>query len=166
MFIIDLERVPVPVSHKNPWCQPEKPIGDTVGRHFDICVGPVVEFRNPHLGPWHPFIKVNNLPQWVIIKDTSVKKRRFSGKVFSPPFVAIRRNSRPDDKHRAVGTIIKGIGPVAAENHLLIAMPKDGSMKSCQELLARLRTPEISQWLNQRIRCRHLTVSSLTESPW
>ena len=87
-------------------------------------------------------------------------------KSFRPPFVMVRRTSRPRDRFRAAGTIIAGKQDVAVENHLLVLMPKDRTLRSCRALLKVLQHPGSSDWLNRRICCRHLTVSSLRELPW
>ena len=100
-----------------------------------------------------------------MVREVS-NNRRFEGRVFSPPFVVVRRTSRPGDKHRALGTIINNARPVAVENHLLVLLPKDGTVKACRELLRVLRKPQTTQWLDQYIRCRHLTVSALADLPW
>jgi len=91
--------------------------------------------------------------------------RPFSGPAFNPPFVVIRRTSRPGDKFRAVGTAILGAKPVAVENHLIACTPKDGSVETCRVLLRQLRKPETNDFLNRTIRCRHLTVSSVKHLP-
>jgi hypothetical protein len=83
-----------------------------------------------------------------------------------PPFVAIRRTSRPGDRHRAIGTLITALQPVAVENHLIALRPKDGTVKACRELLYSLKDDRTTHWLDERIRCRHLTVAALNELPW
>jgi hypothetical protein len=83
-----------------------------------------------------------------------------------PPFVAIRRTSSPSDTFRAAGTLVIGKQMIAAENHLIIARPKSGSIDDCRKLLRMLRNPDTNNFLNQRIRCRHLTVSAVREIPW
>jgi hypothetical protein len=92
--------------------------------------------------------------------------RRFAGTTYQPPFVVVRRTSRRGDRHRAIGTIIAGHGPVAVENHLLILQPRDGSVRSCRRLLRVLRSPRTDEWFDQRLRCRHLTVAAMLELPW
>lgn len=136
-----------------------------VGDYFDVCVGSVVDYRDPRQGSKHPFITPRCLPSWRTVHYIS-KYRRFRGRLFSPPFVVVRRTSRRGDKHRAVGTVVNCAVPVAAENHLLVLLPKDGSVQRCVELLRVLKGPSTTAWLNQRIGCRHLTVSSLAEVPW
>jgi len=147
------------------WKYPKQSSTVQLSDHFDISVGSVVTYRDPHEGPWFPFIYPSNLPAWKTIDDIP-EHRRFSGRTFDPPFVVVRRTSSPSDRYRAVGTIINGSRPVAVENHLLVLQPKDSNLNSCECLLSILYRPETNTWLNQRIRCRHLTVSSLQALPW
>jgi hypothetical protein len=139
--------------------------GGTVGDRFAVHVGPVVDYRDPHKGPASPYFDTNSLPRWGMVHNAP-KLRRFAGRLLRPPFVAIRRNSRPDDPHRAVPTVVRGNSPVAVENHLLVLMPLDRSVRSCVALARRLRTSGTDAWLNQRIRCRHLTVGAVRDIPW
>lgn len=151
---------------KNRWWGQEKPCQNPlVADFFNVCVGPVVPYRDPKKGCWYPFIHPRLLPPWETVKLIR-EHRRYSGTVFTPPFVVIRRTSRPGDKYRAVGNIITGCRPVAVENHLIVLQPKDGTISSCRHLLNILRRAETNIWLNQRIRCRHLTVSAVKGLPW
>ncbi len=137
------------------------------GDLFEIRVGPVVPYRDPHLGQWHPFIHAQDLPAWKAVNtDSGFPHRRFAGTTYTPPFVAVRRTSRPGDKNRAVATVIKGKRAVAVENHLVVLKPRDGSVGRCVESLEKLQSTDTNVWLNERIRCRHLTVSSIGEIPW
>lgn len=137
----------------------------TVGDLFDVSVGPVVEYREPNRGRWLPFLMARDLPAWTKISG-DFPKRRFRGRAAKAPFVVVRRTSRPEDKHRAVATIIGGRDEYAVENHLVILQPKDGKLKSCQPLIDTLKRPETSEFLNHVIRCRHLTVSAVKSIPW
>lgn len=137
----------------------------TLGDKFEVEVGRVVPHRDPKEGPWWPYIYSKVVPQWATVREFS-KHRRFVGKVFKPPFVVVRRTSRPGDKYRAVGSVICGERKVAVENHLLVLTPKDGLVRTCHELLAVLSAPETNNWLNERIRCRHLTVPALRDVPY
>jgi len=166
VFILELEvQSESNGDRKTRWKQPANPAKGCIGDRFDVHIGPVVDFRDPKCGPWHPFIMSRGIPPWNTV-DTVSRRRRFKGKVFSSPFVVVRRTSRQDDKQRAIGTIINCARPVAVENHLIVLVPRDGTIESCRELLDVLKEPKTTQWLNQRIRCRHLTVSSLREAPW
>jgi hypothetical protein len=136
-----------------------------VGDNFDVHVGSVVPYRDKKIGKHYPYVVAKKLPAWKEVSQIE-STRRFAGTVFDPPFVVVRRTSRPEDRYRAIGTIILGNEPVAVENHLLVLQPQNKTVTSCRRLLSNLRKSETSDWLNKRIRCRHLTVSSLRDLPW
>lgn len=137
----------------------------SVGSYFDVTVGPVVPHRHPELGPKHPFLHARSLGSGSVI-DVVRERRGFTGTLIAPPFVAIRRTSRPGDRGRRLATIVVGHDPVAVENHIICARPKDGTERSCEELLQRLKHPDVLAWLDERIRCRHLTVKAIKEIEW
>ncbi len=151
----------------------EKIPSQKVGDLFKVNVGRVVPDRNedsPEF-PNYPYFDVQRTPAWetVILRPDS-DSRRFEGTTFIPPFVLIRRNSRSKDSFRAVGTLV--VSPseintsVAVENHLIIATPLSGRVEDCEALLQRLRTSQTNRWLDNRIRCRHLTVGAVSDIPW
>lgn len=146
------------------WQLPEL-TNETLGDKFDISVGPVVPYRDPYEGHEYPFIHPRVVAAWSEVSRFP-ETRRYKGKVFCPPFIVVRRTSRPGDQYRAVASIIVGSTPIAVENHLLILQPKDGSLSTCRRLLSILKTTQTNDWLNQRIRCRHLTASSVKSIPW
>ena len=147
------------------WGIKKESIKHTVGDFFDVHVGSVVPYRDSHLGDWQTYIYPKMIKPWATIKTIN-KRRRYSGKLLKPPFVVVRRTSRPGDKFRAVGSIINVKENVAVENHFLVVQPKDSKLRTCKQLLKKLSTPQTTEWLNERIRCRHLTVSSLADLPW
>jgi hypothetical protein len=147
------------------WARPQRTSAPTIGEKFDVSVGPVVPYRDPRHGRWHPFIHARDLPAWSTVASVA-HHRRFAGRTYDSPFVVVRRTSRPGDKHRAVGTIVNVSKAIAVENHLLVLEPKDRSLAKCKRLVKLLHGEGTNEMLNRRIRCRHLTVSSLTELPW
>ncbi len=147
------------------WAVPSPVAIGTIGDKFKICVGSVVPYRHEHTGLWFPFAHAKILPAWGKVDELS-ERIRSRMVTFRPPFVLIRRTSRPEDHFRAVGTIITGQRPVAVENHLLAAIPKDGTVRTCRQLLSVLRNADTNEWLNRRIRCRHLTVGAVQDVPW
>jgi hypothetical protein len=166
VFLLDLVVAPAPSCQARSDFNPSGPRPTSVLCDvFDLCVGPVVDYRDVHLGKWHPFIRAQHLPRWEAV--TRFKhSRRFQGRVIPPPFVVVRRTSRPGDRHRATATLILGSRPVAVENHLLVLVPKDGSVSQCRLAVDALRHPTVDAWLDRRIRCRHLTLSALSALPW
>jgi len=147
------------------WPSHSRKQGASIGDFFDVHVGPLVPFRHKKYGPYYPYVTTHNAKPWENISQIP-EQRRFSGTVFEPPLVVVRRTSRRNDRFRAVGTIMNTKGSLAIENHLLVAVPKDRSLTKCQALLRCLKRPETTNWLNNRICCRHLTVSSLASLPF
>lgn len=144
---------------------PHVEVNEVVADRFDISVGTVVPYRHPEAGPESPYVDVRSLPPWstrLFIAET----RRFEGRLFQPPFVAIRRTSSPRDYRRAVATTVLTRGGVAVENHIIVCTPHDRSIVSCQQLVGRLMSHKTDEWLNARIRCRHLTVGAVRRLPW
>jgi hypothetical protein len=166
VFLLELRVLgPSEKSSRQPWRVGGRPLVGCIGDHFESCIGPVVDYRDPHKGPFHPFIHSRDLPPWQTVSEIP-RQRRFDGRVLKPPFVAIRRTSRPGDHYRAIGTLIAGKRPVAVENHLVVLRPKDGTVRACRELLGILKDERTTRWLDERIRCRHLTLAALDELPW
>jgi hypothetical protein len=136
----------------------------TIADIAKVCVGPVVDYRDPQCGPWLRFINAKSAPPWGRL-DGEVKKRRFTGASFFPPFVVVRRTSRPGDRWRAVATIVGGSDPVAVENHLLVIDPFEKTYKACKHIMRTFKHVQTTGWLDHRIRCRHLTVDALKSVP-
>lgn len=135
-----------------------------VSDYFEIHVGSVVPHRDPIEGESYPYIHARTAVPWQTLERIS-ERRRSIRRVFSPPFVVVHRTSSPSDKHRCVGSIVNESQEVAVENHLIVLLPKDDSLGSCRRLLDSLMCPETDEWLNRRIRCRHLTVSAVHDLP-
>lgn len=147
------------------WADPMRPAGVTVGSDFVIRVGPVVPHRHDFAGPNRAYLCAKTTPAW----DNGfipTGARLFSGTVFKPPFVVVRRTSSPGDRQRAVGTVIVGDEDVAVENHLIVATPLKGGVEACRRLLDLLKSPETSAHLNRVLRCRHLTTGAVSDIPW
>lgn len=141
------------------------PAAICVGDFFYVRVGPVVPHRHALKGPWRKYICAKTTPRWSEGFEPSAS-RRFEGTSLRPPFVVIRRTSSPSDKQRAVGTVIRGDDSVAAENHLIVLQPKNGSIDQCRTLLSVLQNDETTDFLNHEIRCRHLTTGVVARIPW
>ena len=136
-----------------------------VGKRFAVHVGPLVPHRHKEEGPEVLYIHARSLPAWGEHKRI-VEKRKFSGRLFEPPFVAVRRTSRPNARKRAVATLVLGEGDVAVENHLIVLLPKDGTTRTCRNLMLRLQSTKTDDWINSRMRCRHLTTAVVAGMPW
>lgn len=136
-----------------------------VGKRFAVHVGPVVPHRHAEVGPLVQYIHARSIPPWSECNEIA-ETRRFAGRLFTPPFVTVRRTSRPDSGQRAIATLALGNHPVAVENHLIVLVPEDRTVQTCRQLMQRLRSPRTDAWLNARLRCRHLTTRALAEMPW
>lgn len=140
--------------------------GSSLGDVAEIRVGPVVPHRDPHYGSWAPYIEAHDLPLGGRFDASAARRRRHRARAFTPPFVAVRRTSRPGQSQpRALGVLVEGDEPVLVENHLLVCRPLDDSSVSCNEVLRVLAARATSRWLDERIRCRHLTVRALRDIP-
>lgn len=136
----------------------------TVSTYFAVSVGAVVDFRSPRRGALRPYLLARGLP--VAGTATPQKRREFDGTVVQPPFVVVARTGRPGDWPRARASMVLGEDAVAVENHLVVLRPLDGSRRACEQLLGVLNSEATSEWLDRRIRCRHLTVDALQNVPW
>lgn len=148
------------------WQFDDAPCDTRLGDVVEIRVGPVVPHRDPETGSWSPYIEAHDLPLGGRFNADAARRRRHSGRRFEPPFVAVRRTSRPgQNQPRALGVLIEGAEPVLVENHLMVCRPIDKRGPSCDDLLDLLGDPATSAWLDARIRCRHLTVRTLRDVP-
>jgi predicted RNA methylase len=130
---------------------------------FNVRVGPVVPHRSEQDGSPRLYIDCSHTSNGKEITPTQVKK--YKGTPYKGPFVVVNRTSSPDDPSRLVASIIKTNDLVMVENHLIIIQPIDGQLKTCHKLLTQLKSESVREWINQRIRCRHLTVTSIKEIP-
>lgn len=136
-----------------------------VSDHFDVRVGPLVAYRDPLEGINAPYIHSKNSPPWSTI-DKFTEYRKFNGRLIETPFVVIRRTSSPSDKERVIATLVAcPFSKVAVENHLIILKPKSGLLDDCRWLLTKLRSDSVNAYINDVIRCRHLTVGVVKEIP-
>lgn len=168
VFVLHLLAADIPRKARVRWLpsSPGAGVGRKLSAHFIVNVGPVVDYRDPHRGKYHPYACAKTTPAWREVSDLPRRRRFDSARLVQPPFVVVRRTSRPGDAYRATATIIRGTRAVAVDNHLLVLKPRDKTLATCRAALRLLRTPATSNWLNLRIRCRHLTVGALSELPW
>lgn len=147
------------------WTNAANRLTTTIADFFDVHVGRVVPHRDPETGKEHPYIHPRCIATWKTVRKFP-QTRRHEGKVYKPPFLVIRRTSRPGHPYRATATVIAGKTPVAVENHLIVCEPKDGKFETCRVLMHKLKTKPVNDFLDARIRCRHLTVSSVAAIPF
>ncbi len=144
----------------------DSPTGIKLGDKFNVVVGPVVPHRDIESGSPKPFLDARSTPLGGEFDISKAERRGYESREFVPPFVVVRRTSKPGDRHRGSGTIIGGDGQVQVENHLIVLIPSDGSLDSCRSVVDLLGSSQAKQWLDERIRCRHLTVQAIKEIPW
>ena len=140
--------------------------GETVADRFHVHVGPVVPHRDNESSVQRPYLHARETPTAGTFDSLKAPRRAFEKRLFSPPFVVVRRTSRPGERLRGSGTIILGSKGVLVENHLIVLQPKNSSLDACEELVQMLKSKRAKQWLDGRIRCRHLTTRALSEMPW
>ncbi|MEV0987132.1 N-6 DNA methylase [Streptomyces sp. NPDC049949] len=170
VFLLAMKAAPEhEVESRSDWWA-STPTAESAGRvddRFTVRVGSVVDNRDPLEGPEYPFARAKDLPASGEMSLPG-RKRRFAGTVFKPPFVLIRRTSRPTipGQTRVSGVLVTGKRSISVDNHLIVAMPRDGAVDSCRDLLEVLACRETTEWLDNRIRCRHLTVGAVRDIPW
>lgn len=135
-----------------------------VSSRYLIRIGPLVSYRDKEEGSLSPYLHQKNSPHGKAISRIS-EKRRFKGKLYTPPFVVVKRTSSPKDNPRASATLILGKKPIAVENHMVIIKPFSGCFDECLRLLHVLNKKSTTDFLNERIRLRHLTVKAIGEIP-
>ncbi|MFD0257655.1 N-6 DNA methylase [Kitasatospora indigofera] len=170
VFLISGERRRrVNISSRSPLWWAENNASSTVEDSFEVSVGPVVDNRDPHEGPSFPFLIARDLKA-ASEMPAPERTRSFNGRTLDPPFVAIKRTSRPGlgagGSARAAGVVITGTRQVAVDNHIIVARPRSGTEEDCRRLIDILASEETSTWLDGRIRCRHLTVGVVKSIPW
>lgn len=131
----------------------------------EVRVGAVVANRDPHLGPWRLYVDARDVGGTSLFRPQ--RHRRFKGTVFEPPFVVVGRTNRSNngDGPRAQGTIVIADRLVAVENHLITVTPNRHTIEGCREIVQIIESRNASDFLDERLRCRHLTVQALREVP-
>ena len=152
------------ISSSIEWWQSSE--GERIADRFHIHVGPVVPHRDSESTGRQPYLHARETPTGGSFDSSNAPRRGFDRRLFEPPFVVVRRTSRPGERTRGSGTIILGKDGVLVENHLIVMRPKDGSLDTCTLLVQLLDSERARQWLDARIRCRHLTTRALSEMPW
>lgn len=131
---------------------------------FDVRVGPLVAYRDPKIGVEYPYFHAKNSSSWHVLTEAT-EFRKFAGTVIKAPFVLIKRTSSPNSRYRAQCAVINMNEYIAVENHMIVVSPKSGKVEDCITLLDILKSQETNDFLNNRIRLRHLTVSAVKDIP-
>jgi len=152
------------IGHKINWKTEESVDNSKLSDFFDVHVGTIVPHRDKIEGEFYPYLHARSAKPWETLLCIPEKKQSLK-KVFKSPFVVVHRTSSPTDKHRCIATVIDVKKEVAVENHLIVLRPKKGGVGNCKKLLKLLKAQETNDYMNKRIRCRHLTVSSIKSIP-
>ena len=131
---------------------------------YDVRVGPLVAYRDPEIGIEYAYLHSKNITSWEVVTEVN-ERRRYKGTAIEPPFVIVKRTSSPSDKYRASATLINIGEKAAVENHLIIIKPFNNKLADCKKLLKLLKREKTNEFLNKRIRLRHLTVSAVKSIP-
>lgn len=141
-----------------------------------ISVGDVVPHRHlddafvPPAGSYakeFQFLTVHNLPIGGELTE-SPDTVRFHGRTHHGPFVVLRRTSAPSrdtGTPRLRASLYLGADPVAVENHLIVVKPRKQCPMSVRALALALTSKAVTDWLDHRLRLRHLTVTALRQMP-
>jgi len=136
-----------------------------VSDQFNISVGTVVDNRDPRKGIERPYLISKGLEGWTELNQTELT-RKHEGKTVQSPFVIIKRTSRHGDSHRTIATLITIPEPVYVDNHLIVLKPIRGGIRACRQLLKSLKSQATDTWIDNQIRCRHLTVKVVSQIPF
>ena len=135
----------------------------SVGDFFHVRVGNVVPHRTPTDGPANRYLTARGLPDGGIL-SAPTSSATFNAPVYRAPFVVVRRTSSPSDRVRTRATFVPE-GDYLIENHLIVCLPKPNVEADCNQLLSIFANPRTNDWMNERIRCRHLTTEAIKELP-
>ena len=139
--------------------------GARLGDLCEVSVGALVDYRDPGVGPWRAYLDARG--RGGLREAIPQRRRRFAGTVVRPPFVVVGRTNRPNQGAgpRIRATVVRGARPVAVENHLLVLRPFDHTVRGCRALVGIVESDRASEFLDERLRCRHLTVGAVEEIP-
>lgn len=137
----------------------EESDGQTVGDKFEVFTGPVVEYREVFKGPETPYLTAKNVKTGEIIEQAG-HLRPYSGKTHCGPLVLLKRTSSPKEKIRLKVAVVADTRPLALENHLIAIRPHSGTLDDCLMLADWLCKTTANEFINKRIRMRHLSVGA------
>jgi len=138
---------------------------EVISSYFDVSVGSVVPHRTKMGGMARPYAHPGSVVSGTVV-DQPTEIASYCANTVSGPLVLIRRTSSPKDRVRARGCVIASTAQILIENHLIVCKPKSGLLSDCARLMDVFNDAETSQWLNNEIRCRHLTVGVVRAIPY
>lgn len=139
--------------------------GDRLEDVCSVSVGSVVANRDAHRGPDRLYLDARGRGGEREVRP--VGRRRVEKRAVKPPFVVVARTSRPEERERAGlrASIVRASEPVAVENHLIVLVPHDRTVRGCRQVVKLVESRNAAEFLNERLRCRHLTVQALRDIP-
>jgi hypothetical protein len=145
-----------------PWQPVALHAGKVIADLFDVKVGSVVPHRHKDEGLLAKYLTARTMA-------TSTDKlalRGHAGRLDKGPMVVIGRTSRPGQAPRVNSRIIRDKIDFAVENHLIVLLPKSGKIEECEKLDVLLKSSTTASFLDDFIKCRHLTVAAVRQIPW
>ena len=162
VFLISLRRAKRSKAHPSWWPSPPSLDLSDLGR-WTVSCGPVVPHRHAERGRMHRFLTASNAGPAGTTTAPPRELRAFDGTVFTPPFVVVKRTSRPGQRPRARAVAVEGVQSVAVENHLIVLRPESGGLDECERFVRVLESEAVSEWLDGRLGGRHLSTLALEE---
>ena len=136
-----------------------------IGDLFNVHVGNVVPHRDSQTGDLQYYLTARNVATGKVIRDFKDQIKSLHKSV-GGPFVTIKRTSSPSDKFRCAASLIDSRKSFFVENHLIVLKAKQTmSLTRYRKIMHYLIGDECTCFLNQTIRCRHLTVSIVKQIP-
>lgn len=136
----------------------------TVGGCFTARVGSVVPRRTPGTVSRAPFVTARAMQPWISI-DQVESEAPMANRFDSGRFVVVRRTSSPRDGQRIRANLATDTRAIGVENSHMVLARLIGGVAACHRLMANLFDPRTNEYVNDRIRCRHLTVDSVRGMP-
>jgi hypothetical protein len=167
VFVLVGRRTFKPTANREiDWFQVPRSAGNgRLADAFLLGVGPIVEYRDRAREKQRTYLKVGGMRPWTV-QSRIANQWPAGDRLTYPPFVAIRRTSSPHDSRRVVASVVTGKRPVAVENHIITAQPRSRRLQDAIALMQWLSSSTVTEHLQRRIRCRHLTIRALSELPW
>src|SRR5450759_102775 len=107
VFILDVTK-DTAISTSASWWRPAPKNMQSLGDFFNVHVGTVVPHRDPNRGEWTRFAVARDLQKWRVERSIRLRRRRYAGRTFRPPFIVVRRTSSPSENPRGIASIIVG----------------------------------------------------------
>jgi hypothetical protein len=164
------------VTSKAAWWRPDTSTGGLLEDIAEVSAGDVVPHRHlaeDFVAPEGDkvrevgYLTIHTLPSGAEL-HTSSETVRFHGRTHQGPFAVLRRTSAPSRRAgtaRVRAALYTGAAPVAVENHLIVVKLRSGSVDDLRNLTKAMCSDAVTEWLDDRLRVRHLTVTAIRQMP-